>query len=175
MENVIISLLVLAIVVGGVLMLVGGSFSSVDALSQSWKEMEATSNEIMRTSIKDIGYEVWDNAKRLNVTLENDGEVALRDFEQWEVTVEYYKADDDYRIRWFAYDEDYRPNGNQWTVKGIYLVAESDPEIFEPGIFNPGEQMVVSMKFSPYVGIGTTNRVTITTENGVSVSTIFQR
>jgi hypothetical protein len=175
MENAIISLLVLAVLVSGVLILVGGSFNSVDVLSQSWKEMEGTSNEIMRTSINDIGYEVWDSGKRLNVTLENDGGVALRDFDQWGVTVEYYKNANDYRIEWFSYDESYLPGGSQWAVKGIYLVAESDPEVFEPGIFNPGEEMVVSMRFAPFVGTGTTNRVTIATANGVTTSAQFQR
>ncbi|MFA4835256.1 MAG: hypothetical protein WC749_04205 [Dehalococcoidia bacterium] len=63
---------------------------------------------------------------------------------------------------------------NQWNVEGIYLDAgASDPELFDPGIFDPDEEMVIQMKVDPAVQAGSTNLVTVSTPNGVSASAIF--
>lgn len=63
---------------------------------------------------------------------------------------------------------------NGWTVEGIYLDAGgSVVEVFEPGIFNPDEEMVIQVKIDPAVGGGTTNMVTLSTPNGVSASAAF--
>ena len=65
---------------------------------------------------------------------------------------------------------------NQWTVKGIYTdAAASQPEVFEPGIFNPGEELVVQLQLLPTIGMTTTNMIIIGTANGVTVPTLVNR
>jgi len=79
----------------------------------------------------------------------------------------------DYHIERLAY-KDGTPGNNEWTVEGIYLDADtSEAEIFEPGIFNPNEEMIVQMKINPAAGEGTTNLATIATPNGISISATF--
>ncbi|MFA4835255.1 MAG: hypothetical protein WC749_04200 [Dehalococcoidia bacterium] len=66
------------------------------------------------------------------------------------------------------------PGDNQWTVEGIYTNADTGtPEVFDSGIFNPDEELVIQMQVNPAVGEGTTNQVTVGTPNGVSASAIF--
>jgi hypothetical protein len=47
-------------------------------------------------------------------------------------------------------------------------------ELFEPGILNPGEVVLLRLKLSPQPGDGTTNLVSISTFNGVNTSAQFQ-
>jgi hypothetical protein len=64
----------------------------------------------------------------------------------------------------------------QWTISGIYVDADAmTPEVFEPGILNPDEEMVVQIKVSPSVAMTTTNLVTLNTLNGISASAHFLR
>jgi len=79
----------------------------------------------------------------------------------------------DYHIERLTYTDGTLSN-NEWTVEGIYLDAgTSDPEVFDSGIFNPDEEIVIQMKVDPAVGTGTTNLATISTPNGVSTSAVF--
>ncbi len=169
MENAIIMLLVLVIAVSGVLMLVGGSLNSTDVLSQSWKEAAAISGDMERTSINAISYAPA-SGNRLEVTLQNDGNVSLHDFEGWDVTVDYYNNTGDYQIARLSYYEAYPPGGNQWSVEGTYFTAKSEAEVFQPSIFDPGEEMVVSLKMNPTPGSGEEGVAVIGTENGVTTS-----
>jgi hypothetical protein len=45
--------------------------------------------------------------------------------------------------------------------------------VIEPGIFDPGEEIVITVKVSPSVGAGTTNLAVIATPNGITASTVF--
>ena len=61
-------------------------------------------------------------------------------------------------------------------VSGIYLDAATlTPEVFEPGILNPDEEMVIQAQLSPSVAMTTTNRITISSHNGINDSTYFVR
>ncbi|MCH8310524.1 MAG: hypothetical protein IIB17_08525 [Chloroflexi bacterium] len=64
--------------------------------------------------------------------------------------------------------------GNEWTVQGLYLDASTlIPEITDPGVFNPGEEMVVLANPFPVVTKNTYHRMRFTTPNGYSASVIF--
>jgi hypothetical protein len=47
-------------------------------------------------------------------------------------------------------------------------------DAFDPGILNPSETMQMRIQLDPIVGNGTTNRVLIATDLGVTISTTFQ-
>ena len=77
---------------------------------------------------------------------------------------------DIYNVAWLPYTAG-SPNDLQWTVSGIYMDADTlTPEVFEPGILNPDEEMVIQAKISPSVAMTTTNLITIDTPNGISAS-----
>ncbi|MDD5093382.1 MAG: hypothetical protein PHV74_03245 [Dehalococcoidia bacterium] len=66
------------------------------------------------------------------------------------------------------------PGNYEWTSRGIYLNAgASEPEMLEPGILNPGEEMIIQLQVIPAIGANTTNQVIISAPNGVSTSAIF--
>jgi hypothetical protein len=76
----------------------------------------------------------------------------------------------DSSVSYLTYTASYPPADNEWTVKGIYTSGET-PEIFDPGVLDPGELMIVSVMLNPAVGSGETCRITISTPNGVKSQT----
>jgi hypothetical protein len=63
------------------------------------------------------------------------------------------------------------PADGQWTSANIYLNAHQlIPEVYEPGILNPGEEIILQVKLSPAIGAGKTIQATFSTPNGVSVT-----
>jgi hypothetical protein len=45
--------------------------------------------------------------------------------------------------------------------------------VIEPGIFNPGEEMAITIKVSPKVGADSTNLAVIATPNGIIATRVF--
>ena len=93
--------------------------------------------------------------------------VALNDFPRWDVVIQYTGSDNNYYIKRLPYTAGALGN-NQWTVTGIFLDAQtSDPEIFDPGILNPDEEVVLQIKLNPAVKALSTNLVSVVTPNGI--------
>ncbi|MFH1003283.1 MAG: hypothetical protein V1780_03985, partial [Chloroflexota bacterium] len=109
----------------------------------------------------------------LAISLRNSGQTKLADFDRWDVIVQYNDDIGNYYIRWLPYYAE-APASNGWTVHGIYLDAASEaPAPFDPGILNPGEEIVLEARLNPAVGTLTTNQVTVSTPNGIPVSVSF--
>ena len=173
MENAVVALICIAIILVGVLIMVQGGLYSVDLLSTSWKQMEKRTGEIARTDITALS--ATSDGTNVEITLKNEGETKLYYFDHWDVVIQYYQANGTYWIKWLPYTETNPPGDDEWTVEGIYLDAKSDPEVYDPGIFNPGEEIVIWMKVNPLVGLNTSNLVTVATANGVRASINFSR
>jgi hypothetical protein len=66
-------------------------------------------------------------------------------------------------------------NVNIWTVAAIYTdYTLGREEVFEPGILNPGEVMLIKMKLSPLPGPNTTNWAIVSSCNGVVASSQYE-
>jgi hypothetical protein len=174
MESVLAAIVSVALILLAALTASQGTLSSTSLLSESWKAMEERSGEISRTEIEASGVSVLDNGATVEATIANRGSVRLNDFEEWDLALQYYDDNGDYRISWLPYTSS-APGNNQWTVGGIYLAGTTTPEVYEPGILNPGEEMVVQVKPDPAVGKKTTNQLVVGTPNGVTTSVIFVR
>ena len=176
METAIAALIILTVVLFGALTIAQVYLSSQDAIMTSWREMEERLGERARTDLSPIGAEAKSEGAIVEITLKNEGDTKLADFDRWDVIVQYYRANGDYLIKWLPYTEVAPPGDNQWTVVGIYLDASGAiPEVYEPDILNPGEEMIIRMKVSPPVGPATTNLATIGTPNGIGTSADFTR
>ena len=174
MESVIAALVSVALILFATLTVSQGTLSTTSALSDSWKTMEQRSGEIARTEILVSSVSVLLSGARVDATVANDGSVHLSDFDEWDVVLQYYDAAGGYYIRRMSYTSNGSPGGNEWTVEGIYLDAgTSTPEVYEPDIFNPSEELVMTMSPSPSVGSGTANQLVAGTPNGVTSSIIF--
>lgn len=151
----------------GILLLAQSSFSSIDAVSSSWKEMGERAGEIRRTELSVVNATTQDGGALVDITLGNEGQKALDSYALWDVIMQYYDGGGSYHIQWLPYIEG-APGNNEWTVEGIYLDASGGtPEVFEPGMLNPGEEMVVRIRLEPSVGSNTTNWAVISTFNGI--------
>ncbi|MBI4294924.1 MAG: hypothetical protein HY669_02010 [Chloroflexi bacterium] len=172
MANLIVTLISVAVILAGVSSMAQGSFRSMDGLSDAWRQMEVRAGSIARTELEVVS--TYHSGSRVDVTLKNSGQTSLQDFDAWDVVAEYYENSGTYHQLWVAYTTESLPGDNQWTVTGIYLNdAGSQPEVFQPDIFDPGERLVIRMRLVPPPKNGADHHAVIGTANGVSVSTIF--
>ena len=172
METVFVSVICIALIVVGGMTMSRGFLSSIDSTSANIDAISQRNEEIMRTNILVLNANQT-GPSMLELSLRNIGQTKLSDSSQWDIIVHHCDFDLNYYVTWLPYTGS-SPSNNQWTVKGIYTdSAREIPEVFEPGIFNPDEEMVIESKIDPPVGPGTTNLVSITTPNGVTVSKTF--
>lgn len=165
MASIIGAIFAIALLLAGSGLIASGSLNSWNRLSSSYKDMQVFSGNITRTGVSVIAAQA--TGSNLEVTVQNIGQTTLYVFSAWDVFVQYYAAGGVYQQRRLTYTAS-APGNNQWTVKGVYLnAASSTPEVFEPNILNPGEQMVIQATLSPALAGGFVNQVVLSTENGV--------
>lgn len=149
-----------------------------------WVSEQVRQEEILerdRTDIEIVGTETQGAGSIVRIKIRNSGQAKLADFDRWDVVVQYYsdpiftEDPDIYNVAWLPYTEGSLGN-MQWTISGIYVDATAlTPEVFEPGILNPDEEMVLQARLAPTVAMTTTNLITINTQNGISASSHFIR
>ncbi len=151
-----------------------GLINVQEAALETWSDWESRMTERRRTDLRPVESQTLDSGARVEITLLNEGDVKLSDFDRWDVIVEYDTSEADHRIEYVSFQgfsDDW-----WWTVKGLYIDAsESTGEVFEPNVFNPGEEIVLQVWLTPTVGLTTTNQAMIVTPNGISASSIFTR
>ena len=174
METAVVSIICIALIVVGGMTMSQSFLSSTDSTALAVEEISNRDGEIMRTELTLLTADVLSGGHALEVALRNDGQTKLASFSKWDVIVQYHDAIGSYQVKWLPYTDNETLGNNQWTKKGIYLDADSETaEVFEPGILNPGEEMVIKAKLSPSVGEETTNMVVVSTPNGIPASTSF--
>ncbi len=172
MSNVVVTLFVVALLLVAVMTWSQASFGSMDSGAESWKEMADTATEVSRTDIEVT--DAHEQGEFVEVCVRNCGEVHLAEFDAWDVITHHYDGSGAYHINRLTYTESSNPPDQHWTVAGIYTDDTlGQNEVFEPGILNPGEVMLVRLKLSPGAGSGTTNWVIVSTNNGVAASAQF--
>ncbi|MBE0480907.1 MAG: hypothetical protein IBX68_08000 [Dehalococcoidia bacterium] len=172
MSNALVTLFVLALMITAVLTWSMVSIGAVDSGAESWKEMVNTAVEVSRTDIRVNGAEMRDGL--VEVLVHNRGEVRLADFHKWDIIVSHYDEAGALHISSLSYAGGEPVNG-EWTVAAIYTdTSLSRPEVFEPGILNPGEAALLMLDLDPVPATGTVNQVIISTPSGVVASKQFQ-
>jgi len=167
-----VSIVCIALMVMGGMTMVNGFLSSVDSTTLGLEEISQRDDDILRTSTSTLVAD-QSSADVLEVTLRNSGQTKLTEFCGWDVIVQYYDSGGGYHVKWLPYTTG-APGNNEWTTEGIYLDAGTETaEVFEPGILNPAEEMVILARLNPSVGQGTTNLVIISTPNGITASIMF--
>ena len=170
METLLVTLIIMSIVLFGIPLIAHSYFSTQDTLMESWSERQQVEEERSRTNLLIV--EAQANSNSVDVTVKNAGSVKLADFQDWDVILHYFTTDG-YLVRWVPYEQ---PVAGQerWELVGIYLDAsQAIAEKHEPGILNPGEELVLRGYFASSAQEGTTGLVAVTGPNGVGVSTSF--
>jgi hypothetical protein len=167
METAIPAIIIIGLLVLATLTLTEQSLSSQDAVSKSWREMQERLEERASTDLSPVEAQTINAGATVELTLRNDGDTKLTDFDRWDVILQYGSGSGN--AEWYPYGS----GSNEWDVQGIYLDAsKSTPEAFDPDILNPGEEMVIWVWVSPPVG---THWATVATPNGITASTVFTR
>ncbi len=173
METAIVSIICIALLVVGGMTMSQGFLSSVDTTTLGLETISERDEEIMRTDLSTLSA-TMPATNRVEAALRNNGQTKLSDFARWDVIVQYYDSGGTYYVKWLPYTDNITLGDNQWRRKGIYLNAENQTaEVFETGILNPGEEMVIEARVSPATGVGTTNLLVASTSSGIPASIIF--
>jgi hypothetical protein len=173
MSNAIVTVFVVVLMLTAVLSWSQASVSSVDSGAQSLKDMAEAAQEASRTDFEVIGAN--STAPFVEVWVHNCGRVHLGDFPQWDVLVEYYDGNSTYSIVSLDYTQEADPSDEEWTVSTIFSdISMGSGEVFDPGILDPGEVMLVRLKLNPAPGPATINRLTLSSPNGVVTSAQFR-
>jgi hypothetical protein len=159
-ETAIASLIVMTMLIFGMLTTSHNHLSAQDEVLQSWREMEEQLGERARTDISPTGAATDGNT--VTLTLENEGDTKLADFDQWDVILQYHGIDAQEHIEWCGYGVG---GGCRW----MKVISED----LEPGILNPDEELVVTIW--PTVEITPTGQAIVATPNGICASKAFAR
>ena len=176
MANLIVALLTTAGVITAVVTLLHGALAPQGELSDSWKSMRTHSAEMVQTEMSALGISVTSGGQDLELTVRNDGQTPLREFDKWDLIVAYDPSSTSTGLRLVrpSYTEDGPPGADHWTIGGIYLDATGpDAEVFGLGVADPGEEFVVQAKLGVPIGSPSANAVTLAATNGVTVSSQF--
>ena len=166
MENTIPALVLAAIlVIGGVLM-AGVTNSSVDKVSQSWREMEALSEERLGTDLTVVSTQVTGDGDNVTVVLRNGGRTPVREPSLMDLIINYDGKDDLRHVLWLPYT-DGTLQDNTWTVTGI------SGDYRNPGVLDAGEEMTIQIRLNPATEDGPNRWLVIATETGIAYSVYF--
>ncbi|MBN1190643.1 MAG: hypothetical protein JXA46_12890 [Dehalococcoidales bacterium] len=170
METAFVSIICVALLVIGGMTMSRGFLSSIDNTSANIDSISQRNEQRMRTNIT-VEEVTQPAANQLEIHMDNIGQVKLAEFAKWDVIVHHRDNANEYYVTWLPYTVS-SPGNNEWTVEGIYTDAGL-PEVFEPGILNPDEELVLEAKISPPIKSESDNLVIVTTPNGVTVSKTF--
>jgi archaellum component FlaF (FlaF/FlaG flagellin family) len=164
METSIPAAVIAAVLMVSVMVLARSGYQSFDGLGQAWRAMEARSGAQARTELTITS--ATHNAGLVDVAIKNDGDTRLAEFDRMDVVVEYTDSTPTFIVAYIDYT-DGPLSQNTWVVQSI------SNDAFEPGIVNPGETLNMRISLNPAPDAGTTNRVLIATDMGVTVSSTF--
>ena len=163
MENIIITLICVGLILVGTLNMTMSSLNSIDVLSNSWKVSQSKIMDDSRTMITALSSLTDVDGDYVEISIKNEGSTLLGEFDRWDVIITYQQGG----VQWLSYSAE----APGWYVEGIYY--DGNPEIHGPDILNPGEDIKIVLKLSPPVSTGTTNLVTINTNNGIKAQIMF--
>ena len=162
METALISIVAIALIIVSTVTMTMGMFQSATGLAHSWQQMEQQAGSIRRTEISVVPPQNYKGGL-IDLTVLNEGHTNLDDFPNWDVIAQYEYSS----LSYIAYSESYPPGYNEWTVNGIYITGNG-PELFDPDILDPGEEMTLVINLQPEIENNETARITVTTPNGVT-------
>ena len=172
METAIISIICIALLIFGGMAMSHGFMTSVDTSASGLQQIGNSVDSLIRTELTPVSTNLTADAggDPLQIILKNTGQTKMADFDKWDIIVQYYDDAGNYHVQWLPF-----VNGTnavyEWDVGWIEL--NGGPELFDPGVLDPGEEIMIKTRLFPLVGPNTTSMVTISTPSGVTCSTYF--
>jgi archaellum component FlaF (FlaF/FlaG flagellin family) len=166
MEHAIPALVIAALIVVGGVVLAGVTNSSLDNVGQSWRDMEALSEERLGTDLAVVSTDVTGGGADVTVVLTNEGRTAVQEPSLMDLIINYDGSDDERYVLWLPYTDSNPPGDNQWTVVSI------SGDYRNPGILDTGEDMTIQIRLNPATKDGPNRWLVLSTEAGI-VYTIY--
>jgi archaellum component FlaF (FlaF/FlaG flagellin family) len=166
MEHAIPALVIAALIVVGGVVLAGVTNSSLDNVGQSWRDMEALSEERLGTDLAVVSTDVTGGGADVTVVLTNEGRTAIQQPSLMDLIINYDGSDDERYLLWLPYTDDNPPGDNQWTVDSI------SRDYRNPGVLDTGEDMTIQIRLNPATKDGPNRWLVLATEAGI-VYTIY--
>lgn len=167
MEHAIPALVIAALIVVCGVTLAGVTNSSLDNVGQSWRDMEALSEERLGTDLAVVSTDVTGGGTDLTVVLSNEGRTAIQEPSLMDLIINYDGADDERYVLWLPHTDSNPPGDNQWTVDSI------SGDYRNPGIFDAGEEMTIKIHLRPGTKDGPNRWLVLATEVGITYSIYF--
>ena len=166
MENGLPALMIAAILMLSTVMISRGGFLGADAIGQTLRESEARYGQQNRTGLTVTATAIDGTGANITITVRNDGATTLADYAAMDVMVQYFGETGARYDKWVAYTAGA-------LASDTWRTGAFTSDVFEPGLLNTGESVEIQIRVNPVVGIGSTNRVIIGTDKGVTVSSYF--
>ena len=176
MESVLTGVVILFLILFAVLTFAENGMAAQTSIQDAWQEMQARVDLQSRSYLQVMNAHIMDHGTVMEVTLANTGSVKLADFDDWDAIVQYLDDGEpgQYHIERLPYDS--LAGSNRWRVESIFLdEPRAIVETFDPDILNPGETLVAHIAVAPPVGFGATVLATLSTPDGVTLSTQARR
>ncbi len=161
METVIPAVVIIALLLLATFTISEQFLSSQETVMESWREMQDRMEERSLTDLTPVRAETSVLGNTVQITARNDGNTKLADLDRWDVILQYTGSDGYLHTEWYPFGT----GQNEW--------AATITDLYEPGILNPEEEMVIEVAVSPAVASSTTNVATVTAPNGLCVTTVF--
>lgn len=170
MDSILSGLVILLLFLLAAFTLTARFFDAQQDIQTAWQEMENRMDEQDRAAITPVEAQIASGGTVAELTYRNTGSTRFVDFETWDVIVQYATEDAGTSlIRWVP--EDKSAAANTWKVSGIYHDAvHLIPEVQEPDILNPGEEIVLHVQIQPPVGHGQVLVIIVMTSSGAPAS-----
>jgi hypothetical protein len=162
MESILLSFISLALIIISTVTMTMSTLNSAAKLSESWKAMQEKASILQKTQIVGVPPANYTGGI-IELTIKNEGQVNLSDFNHWDVIVE----DRSGGVRYLTYSPSYPPASNQWAIHGIYI-SDSAPEVFDLSILDPGEQLSMGLNPDPAAPAGQPIKIIVATGDGVT-------
>lgn len=167
MEHAIPALVIAALIVVGGVMLAAATNSSIENVGQSWRDMEALSEERLGTNLSVVSTDVTGGDADVTLVLSNEGRTAIQQPSLMDLIINYDGTDDERYVLWLPHTDSNPPGDNQWTVDSI------SGDYRNPGIFDGGEEMTIKIHLSPATKDGPNRWLVLATEAGITYSIYF--
>ena len=144
-----------------------GGFYMADGLANSVIDMQENKNEMLKTEIEVTNASIDTVSMTAQVFLQNTGSTKIGDFTYMDLIVTYKNESGDMKTIWIPYQE----GEIRWT-KGVIV-----PDLINPGIFDPGENMKLQIWLDPSDPIENSNEnwFLVAAPNGIKASRYFSR
>jgi archaellum component FlaF (FlaF/FlaG flagellin family) len=164
MENALTGIIIIGVMILAILGLSEGALSAQANLVEASRAMQERLSNQARTNVEALGASTSVGGNAVYITVKNTGTTKLADYAHWDVIVDYTSLLG-HQVSWYAY--------GTWTKQIYAIAATSTFEKLEPDVFNPGEEMIITVPVGIAVAGSSTNVATVSTPNGIAVSVPF--